>query len=66
MLRDKSGRYAYIIGLIVLSASTVIFSVMGLLSKVENYTLITSYLAGFAIFQYVIGILIFNHLNKKY
>lgn len=66
MLRDKSGRYAYIIGLIVLSASIVIFSIMGSLNEIGNYTLLISYLVGFAIFQYVIGILIFNYLNKKY
>lgn len=66
ILRDKSGRYAYIIGLIVLSISVVIFSIIGSLNQIENYTLIISYLAGFAIFQYVVGILIFKHLNKKY
>ena len=66
MLRDKSGRYAYIVGLIVLSVSIVIFSVIGTLTIIENYILIISYLTGFSIFQYVIGVLIFNHLNKKH
>ncbi|NMA24106.1 MAG: hypothetical protein GX936_00400, partial [Clostridiales bacterium] len=28
-LRDKSGRYAYIIGLIVISVSIVVFSILG-------------------------------------
>lgn len=66
MLRDKSGRYAYIIGLIVLSVSIVTFPIIGSLTIIENYTLLISYLTGYAIFQYVIGILIFNHLNKKH
>lgn len=66
MLRDKSGRYAYIVGLVVISISIVAFSVIGTLTIIENYILIISYLTGFAIFQYVIGVLIFNHLNKKH
>jgi hypothetical protein len=65
-LRDKSGRYAYIIGLIVISVSIVIFSIIGSLNIIENSKLIITYLAGFLVFQYIIGILIFNHLNKKY
>ncbi|MBB6217905.1 tetrahydromethanopterin S-methyltransferase subunit G [Anaerosolibacter carboniphilus] len=66
ILRDKSGRYAYIIGLIVLFVSIVIFSIIGSLNIIENSELIITYLAGFLLFQYIIGILIFNHLNKKY
>lgn len=66
ILRDKSGRYTYIIGLIVLSVSIVIFSIMGSLNIIENTKLIISYLAGFLVFQYITGILIFNYLNKKY
>lgn len=66
ILRDKSGRYAYIIGLIVISVSIVIFSIVGKLNIIENSKLIITYLFGFLVFQYIIGILIFNHLNKKY
>lgn len=66
VLRDKSGRYAYIIGLIVISVSIVIFSIIGSLNIIENAKPIITYLAGFLVFQYIIGILIFNHLNKKY
>jgi len=65
-LRDKSGRYAYLIGLIVISVSIVIFSIMGSLNIIENYKLIILYLSGFLIFQYIAGILIYNHMNKKY
>lgn len=66
ILRDKSGRYAYIIGLIVISVSIVIFSIIGSLNIIENSKLIITYLAGFLVFQFIIGILIYNHLNKKY
>ena len=66
ILRDKSGRYAYIIGMLFISASIVIFSIMGSLNIIENSKFIILYLAGFLVFQYIIGIIIFNHLNKKY
>lgn len=66
ILRDKSGRYAYIIGLIVISLSIVAFSVIDSFNIVQNTKLIIIYLAGFLVFQYIIGILIFSRLNKKY
>ena len=66
ILRDKSGRYAYIIGLIVISVSIVIFSIIGSLNIIENTKLLITYLAGFLVFQFIIGILIYSHLNKKY
>lgn len=66
ILRDKSGRYAYILGMIVISVSIVIFSIIGSLNIIENSKLIILYLAGFLLFQYITGILIFNHLSKKY
>jgi hypothetical protein len=66
ILRDKSGRYTYIIGLIAISVSIVLFSILGSLNIIENTKLIILFLAGFLVFQYITGILIFNHLNKKY
>lgn len=66
MLRAKSGRYAYIIGMIVISASIVVFSIIGSFNKIEGSELIVLYLAGFLVFQYITGILIFNHLSRKY
>ena len=66
ILRDKSERYAYIIGFIVISVSIVVFSIMGSLNLIENYELIIFYLGGFFIFQYIVGVLIYNHMNKKY
>lgn len=66
MLRDKSGRYAYLIGLAVISVSMVVFSIMGNLNIIQNSELIILYLGGYLVFQYIIGVVIFNHLNKKY
>lgn len=65
-LRDKSGRYAYILGLIVLSISIVVFSILGSLEIIDNSDLIVIYLAGLSVFQYVIGIIIYRYLSKKY
>ncbi len=66
MLRDKSGSYAYLIGFAVISVSMVIFSILGNLSIIQNSELIILYLGGYLVFQYIIGVVIFNHLNKKY
>lgn len=55
-IRDKSGRYAYILGLIILSISILVFSVLGSLDIINNSQLIVLYLGIFLIFQYIIGI----------
>ncbi len=65
-LRDKSGRYAYILGIILVSISIVIFSILGALEVIGNARIIVLYLGGYLIFQIVAGIKIFNHLLKKY
>lgn len=65
-LRDKSGRYAYLLGLIILSISILVFSVLGSLDIIKNSQLIILYLALFLIFQYLIGIIIYRYLSKKY
>lgn len=65
-LRDKSGRYAYIFGLVAVSISIVAFSIIGQLEIIDNSRMIIFYLGGYLIFQYIIGVVIFNHLLKKY
>lgn len=65
-IRDKSGRYAYILGLIITSASMLIFSILGNLELVENCRMIVLYLGGYLTIQIIVGIAIFNHLLKKY
>lgn len=65
-LKDKAGRYAYLLGLLTVSFSMVVFSILGALEIIGNSHLIVLYLGGYLIFQIVIGILIFNHLLKKY
>lgn len=65
-LRDKSGRYAYLCGLMVLSVSMVIFSILGKLGIIDNPRMLILYLGGYLVFQIVIGIVFFNHLLKRY
>jgi len=65
-LRDKSGRYAYVFGLIAVSISIVAFSILGQLEIIDNSRMMVLYLGVYFIFQIGIGIIIFNHLLKKY
>ena len=64
--RDKSGRYAYLLGLVVISFSIVLFSVLGNLEIITNSKLIILYLGGYLIFQYIAGVVIFRHFNNRY
>lgn len=65
-VRDKSGRYAYVLGLFVISISMVVFSVLGALEIIDYSRMIVLYLGGYMIFQIVAGIVIFNRIIKKY
>lgn len=65
MLRDRAGRYAYIAGLAVVFVLLVVFYILDLLQVLEGRLIIFS-LFGYLVFQYLIGIVIFRHLGKKY
>lgn len=65
-LRDKSGRYSYTIGMLIVSASIVIFSILGQLEMIDNARVIVLYLSAYLVFQIIIGIVIFRRLLKKY
>ena len=65
-LRDKSGRYAYTAGLFVIAVSMMLFAVLNSLEIVQTGNIIVLVLGGYLVFQIVIGIVIFNHLMKKY
>ena len=65
-LRDKSGRYAYVLGIYTICISMLVFSILGALDIVKESVLIVVFLSGYLWFQIVIGIVIFNHLLKKY
>jgi len=64
--RNQSGRYAYILGLITICISIVVFSVLSSLGIMQNAKILILYLGGYAAFQFITGILILRYLNKKY
>lgn len=64
MLRDKAGRYAYILSLLVLAVSTVLFSVLNALEIGHFYGLIM-YQSALLVFLYVAGIWIYRWLKAR-
>lgn len=65
-LRDKSGRYAYLAGLAVLSLSIVVFSLLDAWEVISGGRLIVLYLGAYFLFQILIGLAIFRRLRRKY
>jgi len=65
-LRDKSGRYAYLLGLLVICAAMIVFSVLGSLEVLANARMIVLFLGAYLVFQIVAGTVIFNRLLRKY
>ena len=65
-LRDRSGRYAYILGLLVISISMVVFSVLEAFEMIGDSRMIVLYLGGYLAFQLVIYVVFFNRLAKQY
>ena len=65
-LRDKSGRYTYVLGIFVISGSMLVFSILGSLGILPDTRTIVLFLGAYLLFQIVSGIAIFQHLLKKY
>ncbi len=64
-LRNRSGRIAYIITLLIITLSIIIFSVIGSLGILDTKLLVL-YLSILWIFMYGIGIIVYRILMKKY
>lgn len=64
-LRDKSGKYTYFFGIIVISLSAFVYSILDSLEIIEAGHFVI-YLSLYLVSQYVVGIFIFNYLLKKY
>ena len=64
-LRNKSGRYAYLLGLVTTCLSILIFSGLDALGVLDSRVLVL-YLSGFLVFQFGAGLVIFRCLMKKY
>ena len=68
MLRDKSGRYAYILGLLTLSAAIFalcLLEAFGVLGR-EETRLTVLFLGGCVLFQVTAGLVIYRLLEKRY
>lgn len=68
MLRDRSGRYAYILGLLAAAVAMLVFSMLDAFGVVgeETARLMVFFLAGYAVFQLVAGWVIYQLLEKRY
>lgn len=65
-LRNEAGRYAYNIGLLVVSFSILLFDILGAVEIIDYARIIVLYLSAYLIIQVAVGIIIFNRLMKKY
>ena len=65
-LRDKSGRIAYLIGLLIICISEVVFSILGKTGVITDHKIIVLYLFGLFVIQIVIGNVVYQQLRKKY
>lgn len=68
MLRNKSGRIAYVFGLLLGAVSMTAFSFLGKLGVVEETAsrLLICFLAGYLLVQLLAGVLIYKLLETKY
>lgn len=64
-LRNLAAKYTYILGLIVITLSIIVFSILRELEITVGVDIIIWYLTGYLFFQYFIGIIIYNYLNFK-
>ena len=65
-LRDKSGRIAYLAGLLIICASEVVFSILGKMGLVTDHKIILLYLFGLFVLQVLIWFIAYHQLRKKY
>lgn len=68
MLRDRSGRYAYVLGLLAAALAIFAFAILEALGAVgeAEARLMVLTLAGYAVFQLLAGWVIYRMLDKKY
>ena len=68
MLRNKSGRMAYTLGLLAAAVSMTAFSILGKLGMVEEAAsrLLILFLAGYMVFQILAGWVLYRMLDRRY
>ncbi len=65
MYRDKAGRYAYKIGMIIIGISIILFSILNAFD-IYNSSIIMTYLGILWIVLYVIGIVHYRKLKEEH
>lgn len=67
-LRNKAGRYTYIIGLITICAAIIVIHILGKLGILPEteWQWINIFLFAYLVIQYVLGIVIYRWLNTRY
>lgn len=68
MLRDRSGRYAYILGMLVLCAAMVVFYILGAFGVIgeAEARLMILFLAGYLLVQFIAGMVIYRMMERRY
>lgn len=68
MLRNKSGRIAYILGLLLAAVSMTVFSFLGKLGFVDQAAsrLVILFLAGYMLVQILAGMVIYRVIERRY
>lgn len=66
MLRNRAGRQAYKLGLLIVAVSITLLSVLEALGIIAGARMTVLYLGAYLIFQYIAGIVIYRHLSNKY
>lgn len=66
MLRDRSGRYAWLLGMGFCALSILAFGVLDALEIVENARIMVLFLAVYLLVQYGAGVFFYRRLSKKY
>lgn len=64
MLRNRAGRYAYILGLLLCCLFILVFSILDMLDILENGSMFALFLFAYLIVQYAAGILIYRRLER--
>ena len=66
MLRNKAGRYAYLLGLALAYLAIIVFGLLGKLGVIQYGRELVLFLGVYVLVQYAAGVLIYRKLCEKY
>ena len=66
MLRNKAGRYAYLLGLALAYLAIIVFGLLGKLGVIQYCRELVLFLGVYVLVQYAAGVLIYRKLCEKY